>query len=422
MTGMIDIIRREGASGRRSRRLILPILLAFFSIIVLSSPAAAGSVCGNPSTPFPSPFSITLSQGYYQCVISQSWNGLMPLAVVAVLIAFTIAAIIFMLGTAFKSDRIRNFGIGELYEAVATALIVGMFITISNMLVYVPSAILNTASTTSFSNPALLSVATTDPFTFTLTSLSILTTDVETIYNELFNGPFLGESIYNINQPPGSGPNYWYTVHPNCYGPICGYINVHPLITIDYSVEAVEGISLSNLISALDRWNPIGPLLQLTVSQTVLLPDIGAAGFMIDALYVLWSEFYLILFFAFIGPLLVAAGAIFRAFIPTRAFGGMLIALGVGFYLVMPTLFAFMFTVLPPSCAQANLGACGQISTNLYTSIVTSSITSALDPLWLYILFYPLFAISLTYVFVTQFGNLIGATAQMGGRLRAGFI
>ncbi len=389
----------------------LATLIAILSITMLfpSTAAASGPVCGNP----PSPSSTTLSQGYYQCLISQSWNGLMPLAVVAVLIAFTIAAIIFMLGTAFKSDRIRNFGIGELYEAVATALIVGLFLTVSNMLVYIPSSVLNASAGAPWANPSLIATAETDPYTFTLTSLSILIGDTETIYDELFNGQYLGQSIYDLQN------QYWYTVYPNCYGPICGYVNVHPLTTIDYNISAVDGISLSNLATALDRWNPIGPLLQISVSQSVLLPDIGAAGFIIDALYLLWSEYYLIFFFAFIGPTLVAAGAIFRAFLPLRAFGGMLIALGIGFYLVMPTLFAFMFSVLPPPCS---LGSCSQIDQNFYTSIVTGSITAALGPLWLYILFYPLFAISLTYVFVTQFGNLIGATAQMGGRLRAGFI
>ena len=36
-----------------------------------------------------------------------------------------------MVGAATKNDRIRNFGVGELYEAIASAIIVGIFLYVA---------------------------------------------------------------------------------------------------------------------------------------------------------------------------------------------------------------------------------------------------------------------------------------------------
>ncbi|MFI5412873.1 MAG: hypothetical protein ACHQX1_03195, partial [Candidatus Micrarchaeales archaeon] len=152
------------------------------------------------------------------------------------------------------------------------------------------------------------------------------------------------------------------------------------------------------------------------------LPEISIASFLIDGMYVLWGIYYLLVFFSYISPVFIALGVIFRAIMPTRALGGMLIALGMGFYVIAPTLIAFLYSPeINPYPSNINIDACSGISAPP-TCATFGPIASVLDGLWLQMVFYPIIVTAMTYTFVTQIGNFIGASSQMGGRLRAGFI
>ena len=59
--------------------------------------------------------------------ITQEWATYFPIMSIAVTLSYLIAAVFFMFGIALRNDKLRTFGISELYEATASAIIVAMF-------------------------------------------------------------------------------------------------------------------------------------------------------------------------------------------------------------------------------------------------------------------------------------------------------
>ena len=113
-------------------------------------------------------------------------------------------------------------------------------------------------------------------------------------------------------------------------------------------------------------------------------------------------------------------------------------ALAIGFYLIMPTLFAVAYYFTAPGITQQLQVAADQATRFGAVTDVDSlttptspmimqvqgmqeNVTSAISSFWLLILFYPLLIISMTYAFVTQIASFIGGVARSGAKLR-GFI
>ena len=77
--------------------------------------------------------------------LSSYWMKWMPIALLAVFVSFSIASVLFGAGILLKNERIKNFGIGEYYEALASALIVVLFLTVTGVLFgLVPGLIVST--------------------------------------------------------------------------------------------------------------------------------------------------------------------------------------------------------------------------------------------------------------------------------------
>jgi hypothetical protein len=336
------------------------------------------------------PLTPTIAQGIeagepWYCPINQQlydqWVKDLPLAGVAVLLAFSIAAIITMVGIALKSDRIRNFGIGELYEATASAMIVGIFLYICAVLFGVLPAVL---------------VSNISPFP---TAFNFITSTIQAIQNT-------------------------YTVY---------YHQVYRYKFLASITPYVEITNVPNLIPTLLRASYQLPLQMLLIAPlTTLCIDLA------DGLAVLWAEYYLLVFFSIAAiPVFLVPGVVFRSIFPTRALGGMLIALAIAFYLVMPSLFAVVYYFTTPGLLQ-NLQSSVQSMPSVTGSDITDiatptnplvlqiqgaeqSMQGAMSSFWLMIFFYPLLIIAVSYAFVTQIANFIGGAARTGGRMR-GFV
>ena len=69
-----------------------------------------------------------------ETALSNEWAKWVPIALLAVLVSFMIATIIFALGAALRNERVRTYGIGEYYEAIASAIIVIAFLFVSAVL------------------------------------------------------------------------------------------------------------------------------------------------------------------------------------------------------------------------------------------------------------------------------------------------
>lgn len=372
----------KGLQSLCSARMARAAFLAMALIAILARLSAAAAPGCSPVVSTESQFEI-----------AQEWTGDFTLALVAVLVSFIIATIIFMVGASFKNDKVRNFGIGEFYEAIATALIVGFFMfSVGILLNAVPQTLLLSTSSLPTSNSVVVAseVAAGNPYLSALGGINTTICNMEGVYDTALNGvsinfPWLGTSGHGYKDlAEALSATYTITL------PLISPTNPIPLLSY--------GIAIDKLPDQVQYAVPI---------QTL-------ASLITDLLYLLWGEYYLLLFFSFVAPVFMVAGIIFRAFLPTRSFGGMLIAIGMGFYIIMPILFSFVFA----QCTPGSPGCLIPSPAGNPLSVVSSQI----NQYWLVILLYPILVMSVTYAFIVEIANFIGASAQMGGRLRAGFI
>ncbi len=361
----------------------MAVALAMLAGIVHSQ--TTGANCGLlPST---MQTQLQTSEPWY-CPINQQiysqWSSYMPLALLAVLISFMIAAVIFMAGVAFGSDRIRNFGMGELYEAAATAIIIGAFLYIcAVMFGLLPS----------------FAVGPINPYS---TAFNLITSTINSAQN-------MYASVFNVYMSLSYAVSP--TLVPTIGGPLAG----------------IAGATGKALIESLPQ--VLVNVYSIPITIYFLDPAIAIANFLSDGIAVLYAEYYLLIFFATAAiPAFLIPGVILRALFPTRAVGGILIAFAIGFYLVMPTLFAVAFYFTAPSVMLSMQVASAQItrfSTGPPSQAISpqsplvvqlANVQSSLSGLWLLILFYPSLIIAMTYTVIQELSRFIGGATAVASR------
>ncbi len=302
------------------------------------------------------------------------WNADMPYAAAAVTLSFAVAGAIFMVGSAAKNDKIREFGTGELYEALASGIIVLAFLYVSAVLFGVVPGFV-----TGNYNPYAIS------FNFILSTLQ----QAEALFSTLFQLTVQGSFYTSLD------------------------------------VKLVVGEFSTDLYI---------PVFAAVVQLLFIQPAVFLLSFIKDAIIVLYGEYYVLVFFSVAAiPVFLVPGVILRAIMPTRGLGGMLIAMAMAFYLVMPTLFAVAFYFTAPS----TLSEIGALSVQLDRYAATGSVVSgansptaplvslvqnvpaSLNGFWLMMLFYPMLILAVAYAFIVQVANFIGGASNMSGRLRA---
>lgn len=313
--------------------------------------------------------------------ISKTWESYLPMAGIAVMIAISVAAIIFVVGTAMKNTTVRNFGVGELYEAIATGIIVGAFFYISAVLFgLIPS----------------LFVGTLNPYATALHLMSSTIQYAENLYGALFNAYLYGSMLSSLS------------------------------VVFSASTGAPTALATGNLLNSIFHTSIV------SYKILFLTPASEIAQLISDGILALYAEYYLIIFFAVSAiPAFIIPGVLFRAFTPTRALGSMLIAIGMAFYLVVPVMFAVVYYFSAPTILQQFSSAQAQIqqyavSSGAITNAVGSSsplvtqlhsIGSSIAPFWLLVFFYPVMIIAVAYTFIVQMSSFLGGAAQMSGRL-----
>lgn len=378
-------------------------MIPFIAFMILQSlPAGTGTSAASQQCgllPGPVAAQISANESWY-CPINnqvyQQWTTYLPIMLLVTLLAFMIAAIIFMVGNALQSPKIRSFGISELYEALATTIIVIAFVYVCAVLFgLVPGAFVGAI------NPYATS--------FNLISTTIAT--AQSMYSTIYRTYLFWAPLASLNvELSGAGT---------------GIIK-----TIISSVGGTLGGGLTKLFSSGIQTIPLA--FSGLIQVLILEPAQAIAGFLADGIYVLYGEYYLLEFFAVAAiPIFLIPGVIFRAIMPTRALGGVLIAMAIGFYLIMPTLFATVYYFTAPSLIKGMNVASGQLlafGTASAGGAVTASspvvqdlqnAQSALNGFWMLILFYPSIIISITYAFIEQLAGLIGGNYRSSGRLRS---
>ncbi len=322
-----------------------------------------------------------LSAPWYCSQINEAvgsiWSRWEPIAVITIMLAFMIAAVIFMIGVAIRNEKIKNFGMGEIYEAVATALIAIFFLTLAAILFGVIPA-------------------------YTVGSINPYNTSLTYIGSTINSSSAVLTSILNV-------------------------------VMIDYFYNSV-GMTVSigtapQLSKVANNVADAAPLILVFVLE----PAKVIGSLLVDALMALNAEFYLILFFMYIAlPVFLIPGIILRAIFPLRSIGGMLIGAAFAFYVVMPLLFSVAYYATNTSQLQMLNSAAASIQANgsgvlAETNALSptaplvvemSNLESSMGGFFLSILFYPALILAICYTAMTTIANFIGGAARSSGKLK----
>lgn len=375
--------------------LLFACAIAVFGLLAVhvagAAPPTIPAGCGSLS-PFTANI-ITMEQPWY-CPINQylysQWVGEVPLVLVAVALSFVIAGMIFMIGAALSSQRIRNFGIGEFYESIATGLIVALFMYLcAVMFGYVPG----------------LFIGPINPYATAFHLISSTEATAQTLYTQIFNS-YATDSFFTSIIP---------------------HVQVGEITGVGSILNSAVNLILSSVTS----------LYKPYITYYYLAPAVAVSNLLVDGMLALWAEYYLLLFFSVAAiPAFLIPGIVLRAVFPTRALGSVLLALAIAFYLVVPLMFAVAYYFTSPlliSNMQAYInefarwGAGSGAEANALSStsplvLTLAKVKFGISGFWLLMLFYPVAIMATAYVFVVEISNLFGGIAPaVSGRIR-GFI
>ena len=319
----------------------------------------------------------------WYCPINQQiygyWAKWLPLVSVVVLLSFAIAGTLIMVGIAIKSERVKNLGIGEMYEAMASTIIVVAFLSVCAIM---------------FGLGPAVTVGNLNPYATAFHLISGTIYQAEALYTSLVN-------VYTTDA-------FWASVSPS-------FTSVGPVTRVLGFIANVQPFAVIVKVLVLAEIDPI-------------------ATFLNSAIAALYMEYYTILFFAMAAiPVFLIPGTIFRAFAPTRGLGGMMIAISMGFFLVMPSLFAVVYYFTSPTLMNNMAIANAQITrfsqgTGAETNALSPSspivsqlqqISPSISSFWLLILFYPIAIGGITYAFIVTISDFIGGATYMGSRARS---
>ncbi len=308
--------------------------------------------------------------------IYNSWKGEATLAWLAVIMAFAIAALIYLAGVAGNNPKVKNYGLGEFYEATASAIIVGFFLYICAVLFGLLPAFV---------------VATANPYATAFQLMLMVISSAEKLFNSMYQLVLLFSMFASVS------------VH--VAWPLAGVESTLFTPTIGYLLDA------------------------LFVEPASVL-----GSFAMDGIVAIYAEYYILMFFSLYAiPVFLVPGVILRAIMPTRALGGAMIAVAMGFYIVMPTLFAVAYYFTAPQIITSLATGTATLSRGLLQGVPSSiapsspiitdlqTVQAGMSNFWLLVLFYPVLIIAITYTFIAEFANFIGGVRTAAGRLR-GFI
>lgn len=349
----------------------------------LNPPAAGGGgVCDSVATTAvcmalgsTAPHKCQVSPSWYKPEVERvagSWTVWGPIAAVAVLVAFLISALAYMLGIGFDLPELRMWAKSELFHALANAVLVAGLV----MLVTVMTD----------EGFAKILGQNINPFNLAYGYLVPLADQLKTLYT----------TNYNINYP----------------------------------VEAFA--SLATYSNATGNTTYLLFFLKALLVEPLHL----ANHYVIQALILTYFQIELLNFFqqtAF--ATLLPLGIFLRIFPFTRGTGGVLIAMAIGLFLVYPTMFGFISMMTEDEQAlraamsgdtgssvgvdMATYNACehdvegaanaGEAAADPAVISKISEYYSFLPPIVMKILFYPIIVFAVTFTFIKIASPLLGS-------------
>ena len=300
------------------------------------------------------------------------WNVWQPVALTAVITAFLVVALGYMIGVSFNLADLRKWAKNEFYQALASALIVGGLILMMDLM-------LNQGFQTMIGGM--------NPYRKAYAYLDGVMDSLYTIYTNIYRTNFVIEFLTT------------FTFYYNAAG-----LDFSPFELILSPIS--ENLHFQAHIVAVAA--------VLTASQRALIHFFYNTGFSV----------------------FIPAGVLLRIFPWTRGAGGLLIAIGIGLSIVYPVMFTFvaMMSENPSEVKnQANtlgnslagfdmdqFGACAsdfQSASDVATEKVLSPeiraasawILGWLSSIWLKIFYYPMLVLIVTFTFIRTIAPFLGA-------------
>ena len=305
--------------------------------------------------------------------VQEAWSVYGAIASIGVLVSFLIVAVAYMIAIGFDLPELKSWAKAEFYQALASAVLVGGFLSLTWIMLD--------------EGMAKIIGQNIDPFKMAYSYFSNLTSQLTTLYDI----------------------NYYICAPLEALASITVYSNVGaelPLFSYILKPLVIEPLHLANyyivqFLVLIGMWRGVLQFFQTSAFATFL-------------------------------PL----GVVLRIFPITRGAGGLLIAIAIGFFIVFPTMFAFitMMTEEENSLAEqlqsdkkepgiglnlAEFNACDQDLESISKDVEEqtdpavlakiNSYFSFLPTIWMKILFYPIVVMAVTITFIKTLSPLLGA-------------
>jgi len=265
----------------------------------------------------------------YDTQVKNIWEAYQPIALIAVLVSFTVASLLYGFGFILNNERLRNYGMAEFLESMASFLMVGFFIILLQILVHTffPIAV---------STPEQQQIVEVGPFAYLDAKLA----SIQRISNKTFT--LLTDVLY---------PLYFLSS-----------IGIEPAFNqITGGVGKIQtGVRIAGTVTGLFKM----------ILNTFISIFVDFADYMYSGLKALSFQRALLRFFAESAlTTFLPLGVVLRIFPPTRGAGGMLIAMAFSFFFVFP--FVYLVFYFPST------------SSNLYSTLMSNlnEINKKLDEL-----------------------------------------
>jgi hypothetical protein len=266
----------------------------------------------------------------YDTQVKNIWEAYQPIALIAVLVSFTVASLLYGFGFILNNERLRNYGMAEFLESVASFLMVGFFIILLQILVHTffPIAV---------STPEQQQIVEVGPFAYLDAKLA----SIQRISNKTFI--LLTNVLY---------PLYFLSS-----------------IEITPAFEKITGGTVGKIQTGVPMARTVTNLFKM-ILNTFISIFADFADYMYSGLKALSFQRALLRFFAESAlTTFLPLGVVLRIFPPTRGAGGMLIAMAFSFFFVFP--FVYLVFYFPST------------SSNLYSTLMSNlnEINKKLDEL-----------------------------------------
>jgi len=249
----------------------------------------------------------------YDKQLQEIWKIYQPVAMIAVLLSFLVASLLYGFGIILNNERLRNYGMAEFLESAASLLMVIFFLLGLQILVnvfYFPF------QTESGITPEQKQVVKIGPFAYLDAKLA----HIQEIANKTYIA--LSTTLYYLTEISSfelSSPSEWGTAGSSTL--------------LKYGPSVISGV---------------GALLKIyqRVLNTFITIFAELANFTLGGIKAISLQRALLKFFA-VSALVVflPMGVVLRIFPPTRGAGGVLIAIAFSFFFIFP--FTYLIFYLP---------------------------------------------------------------------------